>query len=150
MRGLTDIPIDKSRSIHENLNDQAAIIIQIETMEGINNLDAILTECPEIDAVWLGTLDCRVSMGIGGGTLTGEEPEWLEVVAKYEATMDKHDKPRSGIVMGPAMRPLAKDKAFMVISADFTALVGMLGELAEARSIFPPLKSKKAAVNGTE
>src|SRR5271155_921672 len=33
MPGLSDTPLDPSRSIWENLNDQAAIIIQIESLE---------------------------------------------------------------------------------------------------------------------
>ncbi|KAA6413659.1 MAG: aldolase citrate lyase family [Lasallia pustulata] len=148
--GLTDMPFDPSQSIHGNLNDQAAIIIQIESLEGINNLDAILTECPEIDAVFLGMLDCRVSMGMGSGSMMGEEPEWLEAVATYEAALDKHDKPRSGIVYGPAMRHLHKEKSLMFVSADAFALMGMVGELAEARSIFPKLESKKVKVSENE
>lgn len=52
--GVTDIPLDTSRTIEQNVNDQAAIMIQIETVEAIDNLDAILREVPDIDAVWLG------------------------------------------------------------------------------------------------
>ena len=143
--GLTDTPLDPSQSIHGNLNDQVAIIIQMESLKGINNLDAILTECPEIDAVFLGMLDCRVSMELGSGSMMGDEPEWLQALATYEAALDKHDKPRSGIVYGPAMRHLHKGKSFMVVSADAFAVLGMAGELAEARSIFPKLESKKTS-----
>jgi 4-hydroxy-2-oxoheptanedioate aldolase len=55
--GFTGLPsgqaMDASLSLWENLNNQAAIIIQIETLEAINNLDAILTECGKnIDAIW--------------------------------------------------------------------------------------------------
>jgi 4-hydroxy-2-oxoheptanedioate aldolase len=66
MHGLSDIPHDTSRTIWENLSDQAAIIVQIESLEGINNLNAILTEVSDqIGAVWIGSLDARISIGLG-------------------------------------------------------------------------------------
>lgn len=54
-------------------NDQAAIIIQIESELGAQNLDAILAAVgDQIDAVWMGTLDMRVTMGLDD--LWGDEP----------------------------------------------------------------------------
>lgn len=147
LRGLTDTPFNPSQSIYDNLNDQAAVMIQIESLEGIKNLDAILTECPEIDAVFLGTLDCRVSMGISPGSLIGEEPEWLEAMPTYEAALDKHDKPRSSIVIGPEMRHLHKGESLLFVSTDLRALMGMMGELSEARDMFPKLPSMNDTVS---
>lgn len=146
--GLTDGLIDPSRSIHENLNDQAAIIIQVETLEAIRNLDAILTACPQIDAVWLGTLDARVSMNLPGNAgMGGVEPEWIEAVALYEATMEKHNKPRAGFALGPpeVRKSMAKGKSFVICSADVLAFMGLSQELNEAKELFeknsfPPTK----------
>jgi 2-keto-3-deoxy-L-rhamnonate aldolase RhmA len=157
--GLTDIPVDASRTIHENLNDQAAIMIQIESLEGINNLDAILTEVPDIDAVWLGTLDARVSMNLSGnGGMGGAETEWTDAVAKFEATLKKHNKPYAGFALGPNMKQMAAGKSFVLVAADVMAL-GMLGQgLAEAKAVFSSTqaadgssaseKVAKTAVNG--
>ena len=63
--GITDGTVDPSLFFNQNLNRQAAIIIQIDSLEAIHNLDAILTEVGEqIDSVWLGSLDARISMDI--------------------------------------------------------------------------------------
>ncbi|KAJ5164567.1 uncharacterized protein N7500_006397 [Penicillium coprophilum] len=93
--GLSATAIDASRSIWENVNNQAAVIIQIESELGVKNLDAILTSVgDQVDAVWVGTLDLRVSMGLD--ELWGEEPEFQEVMRLYEETLKKHQKPNSG------------------------------------------------------
>ncbi len=148
--GLTDIPLDSSKSIHENLNDQAAIIIQIETLEGIDNLDAILTAVPDIDAVWLGTLDARVSMNLpGNGGMGGTEQEWLDAVATYEKAMKKHNKPSAGFALGDkdTMSAMGKGKCFLMVSADALAF-GDLGKgLQAAKEAFAPSK-KEDSSNG--
>jgi 2-keto-3-deoxy-L-rhamnonate aldolase RhmA len=154
--GLTDTPIDPSMSVFENVNSQAAVIIQIESLEAINNLDAILTEVPDIDAVWLGSLDCRTSMGLSG--MAGNEPEWLETVAKYKSILKKHDMPDSGVAIGPPEIQAAagKGKAFVVVTGDVPTLMAGFGELQSARQLFSPLqwegktvKESNKLTNGT-
>lgn len=73
--GISDTRIQPKLSVHQNLNNQATIIIQIETIIGIQNLDVILTAIGEhIDSVWLGSLDARISMSLEG--FWGDEKEW--------------------------------------------------------------------------
>lgn len=138
MPGYSDIPLNPSLTIQQNVNKQAAIIIQIETLLGIENLDAILTECGEhIDSVWLGSLDARVSMGLPG--FWGSEPEWVEAVAKYEATLAKHDKPASELATGPPemKAEMARARSCLFSGGDLFALLGQAGELAYMRENFP-------------
>lgn len=113
-------------------------MIQIETLEAIDNLDAILTEVPDIDAVWLGTLDVRVSMGLVG-SFGGTEPEYLQAVAKFESTLKKHDKPRGGAAIGTpeVMRELGKENSISFVAMDAGALIGTTAVLSASRDIFP-------------
>jgi 2-keto-3-deoxy-L-rhamnonate aldolase RhmA len=135
-----------SLSLWENLNNQAAIIIQIETIEAINNLDAILTECgKDIDAVWLGALDVRVSMSLPdpfSENPGGNEEEWVAAVEKYEAVLKKHDMPSAGMALAvagnEAMARNGKGKAFLVPIIDAVDLIVNTSKvLGQAREMFP-------------
>lgn len=144
MPGFSDMTLDPSATLHENVNRQAALIIQIESLRGMQNLDAILTECGEhIDSVWLGTLDARVSMGLPG--LLGEEPEWVEALAIYESTLKKHNKPASGLSLGPPemKAAMARGKSFLVSGSDFYALLGQTSELTYGRENFKAMDYSK-------
>lgn len=114
-------------------------MIQIETLEAIDNLDAILTEVPHIDAVWLGTLDVRVSMGLAGGSFGGTEPEFLQACAKFDSILKKHDKPRGGAVIGTpeAMKEMGKENSLSFVAMDAGALIGTTQILSESRDLFP-------------
>lgn len=152
--GISNIPIDESKTIHENLNLQAAIMIQIETLEGINNLDAILTEVSDIDAIWLGTLDLQVSMGLEATGMPREETEYKEAVEKFDSILRKHDKPRGGLALGPpeVKKAIGKDNSLSFVAADVAALSGMVGDLMETRAMFPAARKMaaktKEVING--
>ncbi|KAI5461583.1 Pyruvate/Phosphoenolpyruvate kinase-like domain-containing protein [Mariannaea sp. PMI_226] len=157
---LTDTPYDSTQDLHKCINNQAAIMIQIESLEAINNLDAILTQVPDIDMVWLGSLDARVSMNLPGNSgLGGSEPEWLEATDKFFAVIDKHDKPYSGFcfVKPPYGSPKAVKKAaermsMIFVSVDVVALSGMAYELAHSREAvaLPDKNGDKENINGHE
>ena len=155
--GLTDVGVETDpRSVHERVNDQAALMIQIETMEGIENLDEILTQVEGIDAVWLGTLDLRVSMGLPG--MTGEEPEFVAAQERFAEILRKHDKPRGGLALGPpeAMMKTGKDNSLSFVAADVMALGGLAASLGPVKELFPAErkmrggseKAAKVTVNG--
>ena len=137
--------MDPTRSIWENVNDQAAIVIQIKSEKGIRNLDAILSAVGDhIDAGWLGTLDLRVNMGFNG--FWGSEPSFLDAVEAYREILKKHKMPDSGMCLN---RDWAKgaNKAFVIVGADAFALLGETAIISSARENLPYSK-KKALSNG--
>ena len=133
--GLTDQSADGKRDVWQNVNNQAAIMVQIESLEGINNLDAILTEVPDIDVVWLGSLDCRVSMNLPANFGQGSEPEWLAAVDKFNSTLKKHEKPRAGFCLagGEELTEMGQDNVLLVHAADVLKLSEMGSQLMAAR-----------------
>jgi len=134
--GVTDTPMI-GNDLHKSVNQQAAIVIQIETLQAIKNLDAILTEVPDIDAVWLGSLDARVSMNLKGGFgIPMEEPEWIEATTLFFDTMKKHNKPYSGfsLATGEKMVNDTKDMCMAYVAMDALALMSMYQGLGEARA----------------
>ena len=145
LSGIGDTGIDPSRSIWENVNDQAAIVIQIESEEGARNLDAILTAVgDQIDAVWMGTLDMRVSMGYDG--FWGSEPRFLEIVELYQNTLKKHDVPNTGMCIDGDWAKGA-NKAFVIVGGDAFAFLADTATIKNARENLPPLPGK-SKING--
>ncbi|KAK3944861.1 Pyruvate/Phosphoenolpyruvate kinase-like domain-containing protein [Diplogelasinospora grovesii] len=135
--GLTDTPFNAQQDVWRNMNGQAAIMIQIESLEGINNLDAILTEVPDIDMVWLGSLDARISMNLPAGWgIPTDEPEWAVAVEKFQTTLQKHDKPYAGFSFGTGeeLRKATKDMSMCIVTSDTEKLAGMIEQLASVRS----------------
>ena len=137
--GVSAIPSDPSKTIHENVNHQAAIMIQIETAEAIDNLDAILTEVPEIDVVWPGILDISVSMGLDAPWVGEPNPEFVQAMAKFESTLKKHGKPRGGQALGgpEAMGEQGKNNSISFVAVDVLALAGLAELIPAARKVFP-------------
>ena len=137
--GLTDAPYDTTRDLHACLNDQAAVVIQIESLKGIENLDNILAQVPDIDAVWLGSLDCRVSMNLPANIGQPQtEPEWIAAKETFLATLKKHNKPYAGFYITSrgtkqGLQKACKEMAMVFITADVEALTAMNQTLKSAR-----------------
>jgi 4-hydroxy-2-oxoheptanedioate aldolase len=124
--------------------DQAALVIQIESQTGLDNLDAILTECGQhIDGVWLGLMDFRASLGLDG--MWGSEPEYVEGVKRYEEILRKHDKPNTGVCLTDFSK--GGNKAFVVVGGDGFTFSGEKAMLATARKNLPRLQYVKEVHN---
>lgn len=144
--GISDIGVNPELTLWENLNNQAAIIIQVESKEAVDNLDDILTAAGEhIDAVWLGSLDCRVSMGLPG--FWGEEPEFLAVLDTLGKALRKHDMPFAGAAMGTPeqVAAMGQGKAFVAVQGDVFSLVAAAAEnLKIGREMVPAVNISAA------
>ena len=71
------------------LQARTLLIAQIETVEGLGNVEAIAA-VPGIDVLWLGHFDLTNSMGIPGEF---DHPDYLAAVARIVAACDRQGKP---------------------------------------------------------
>ena len=69
-------------------NERTALIGLIETVEGIENVDAIAA-LPEVDCLWVGHFDLSCSLGIPGEF---DHPRFASATAKVHAAGKKHGK----------------------------------------------------------
>ena len=72
-------------------NDEILIIIQIETRDAVNNVDAILS-VPGVDVAFIGPVDLSTSYGYAGDF---SQPEVQAAIAKIEAAAKRH-----GVALG--------------------------------------------------
>ena len=77
------------------LQARTMVIPQIETMEGLNNVEAIAA-VPGVDALWLGHFDLTNFMGIPGAF---QHPDYLAAVARIVAACEAHGKAAAFIGM---------------------------------------------------
>ena len=69
-------------------NDNVLLITQIETVEGVENANAIAA-MDGIDVLWIGHFDLTNSMGIPGQF---DHPQYLEAIAHVAAVCQRHGK----------------------------------------------------------
>lgn len=69
-------------------NDNTSLICQIESVRGLENLEAIAAT-PGVDVLWVGHFDLTQSMGIVGQF---ENPRFLEALARVAEAARRHGK----------------------------------------------------------
>ncbi|KAJ7185565.1 Pyruvate/Phosphoenolpyruvate kinase-like domain-containing protein [Mycena filopes] len=133
--GVTDkTPLGES--IYSIANKHIAIIPQIESRRGIQNLDAIMRS-PHVDAVMFGSADLRLDMGLPAG-FTGAEPEYTAALARMLTLAAQYNIPLACLALGESMMKmrLAQGFTLLFVSGDLRTLsYGTMGELRKARDL---------------
>ena len=70
-------------------NDETLLIVQIESAQGLQNVDDILS-VPGIDVAFVGPNDLHAQLGLTPST-EGAEPEFVEAMERVKASARKHD-----------------------------------------------------------
>src|SRR5207244_4123485 len=71
----------------QQANEEILVAVQIEHIEGVKNVDAILS-VPGVDAVFIGPYDLTASMGI---TARFDHPEYLKVRSTVLEACRRHN-----------------------------------------------------------
>lgn len=93
-------------------NDNTTVICQIESVEGLSNLEAIAST-PGVDILWVGHSDLTQSMGIPGQF---DNPRFLDALTQVVATADKYGLAAAGQPGNLALAQEWIELGFSVIS----------------------------------
>ena len=88
-RGNTGYRSMKMVEYATRANEETFLIVQIETREAIENIDAFL-EVPGVDAALMGPNDLSMSLGVPGD---GEHPKVTEAIQKVVDSAKRHNLP---------------------------------------------------------
>lgn len=113
--------------------DQVATIVMVETVEALNNVEAIVNT-PGVDAVYVGPADLSISLGLRPGN-NDDVVEFTDALTTIVAACQN-----AGVVPGihssGSLTPLRLEQGFRMITvtADNVAMnIGVKAELARAR-----------------
>jgi len=131
--GPTLVQMRTDRPYFEWAQDNVACIPMIETVQAVENIDAIL-EVPGIDAIYVGPSDLSITLGLGPGN-HDESAAFTDALDVISAACA-----RAGVVAGihatGALTPdrLRRGYRMVTVTGDLQAMkVGLSAELAQAR-----------------
>ncbi|KAJ7805415.1 Pyruvate/Phosphoenolpyruvate kinase-like domain-containing protein [Mycena olivaceomarginata] len=137
--GVTDTT-PEGESVFSLANQHIAIIPQIESQLGIQNLDEIVA-LAEVDAFMIGHGDLRLEMGLPLRGLplagTGTETEYVKAVEKAKKVSQERGKPIVGGAVGPEMIKMRIDQGYRIIVCCLdlhTFAFGMIKTVSEGRT----------------
>jgi 2-keto-3-deoxy-L-rhamnonate aldolase RhmA len=95
----------------QHANENVFIIAQIETEEGLRNVDAI-SATPGIDALWIGQFDLTASLGIPGQF---DHPKYLDATKRIIEACHKHNKVATLAVTNPEELAAGPENGFRLL-----------------------------------
>lgn len=95
----------------QHTNDNVFIVAQIETTEGLANVDEIAA-VEGIDALWIGQFDLTTSLGIPGKF---DHPKFLDATKKVLEACRRHGKAATLAVMDPDQLAAAPAEGFRLL-----------------------------------
>jgi len=104
-------------------NANTSIVCQIESVEGVENLEAIAST-PGVDVLWIGHFDLTASMGIPGQF---DHPQFIAALEKTVATARKY-----GLAAGVQPGNLAQAEAWMAMGFNAISYSGDFSVYAAA------------------
>ncbi|KAG8873309.1 hypothetical protein FRB97_006848, partial [Tulasnella sp. 331] len=120
--GYTD-NTPEGESLLDMWNNNTAIIMQIESTEGVQNAEEICA-VSGVDAIMIGTGDLRLSMRLPFG-FDGAESEYTSAMATIEQAAKKNELPLMGFAFGTAAvdAKLKRGYQCLMVSSDMIALI---------------------------
>ncbi|KAJ7240631.1 Pyruvate/Phosphoenolpyruvate kinase-like domain-containing protein [Mycena haematopus] len=132
--GVTDTTLD-GESVFSLANRHVAIIPQIESPLGIQNLNEILA-LDEVSAFMIGHGDLRLEMGLSLSA-TGTEPQYIQALDRATRLSRDHGKPIVGPAFGPEMIKLRISQGYKLVVCCFDLhafAFGMIKAVSEGRA----------------
>ncbi|KAK8927769.1 hypothetical protein H634G_04988 [Metarhizium anisopliae BRIP 53293] len=90
----------ESQTVYDVWNNHAAVICQIEDLQGLDNIEEIC-RVPGVDGLFIGTGDLRMCMGLAVGSLDGDEPVFVSALRRIRDAAKANDLPIMGFGISP-------------------------------------------------
>ncbi|KAJ7445906.1 Pyruvate/Phosphoenolpyruvate kinase-like domain-containing protein [Mycena latifolia] len=131
--GVTDIT-PEGETLFTIANKSIALVPQIESRRGMENLDEIMT-LDEVSGFMIGTGDLRIDMGLPLA-FDGDEPEFVAAMQKATRVSTERNIPIVGVTLSPAMVKKRINEGYRILLCAFDVHVlafGMIKMLGEAK-----------------
>lgn len=139
-----------AKEYYENANDQVLVVVQIEHIEGVRNVDEILS-VPGVNACFIGPNDLAASMGLGlGVSLESDIPEVVEAIQTIREACVRHGVAPGIHTSGGAavQRRIGEGFQFCAMASELRYMLGYLAE--DLASIDWAPSSRTDTVDGAE